>query len=247
MIDYIILGIVQGITEFLPVSSSGHLAVLGKLFGLQEQGIAISIVMHLGTLLAVIIFFFRDILEAFSSRRMLAQILIVTLITGVIGVAGRDFFESAFSSIKIVAAGWIASGVILLLTARFMHSIRKEVSVKDSVILGFAQAAAIFPGVSRSGITISTMLFRGVEKMKGFRFSFVASIPAIAGAALLEARDINSAFSADGAKLAVGFFCSFASGMFALWFLKRALAKARFHYFSYYCFAAALIALIFVK
>jgi undecaprenyl-diphosphatase len=247
MIEYIILGIVQGITEFLPVSSSGHLAVLGRLFGLSEQSVAISIIMHLGTLLAVLVFFFRDILEALCSKRTVLLILAVTCITGLIGVLGKDFFESLFTSVKAIAIGWIATGVILLLTKRFMHNDRKTIGMKDAMILGVTQGIAIIPGVSRSGITISTMLFRGVEKMTCFTFSFLVSIPAIAGAALLEAKKIHFAFSGNPVQLATGFFCSFAAGLFALWALKQMLAKAKFHYFAYYCFALALITLIWIR
>jgi undecaprenyl-diphosphatase len=247
MIDYIVLGIVQGLTEFLPVSSSGHLAVLERLFGLSEQGVAISIVMHLGTLVSVLFFFYRDILEALRSRRMILFILVVTCITGAIGVLGKDFFESLFTSVKAIAIGWIATGAILLLTRRFAHNDRKTVTVKDAAILGITQGIAIIPGVSRSGMTISTMMFLKVEKMAGFAISFLVSIPAIAGAAVLEAKKIHFAVSGDPVQLATGFFCSFAAGLFALWLLKSAIARARFHYFAYYCFALAAITLIWIK
>jgi undecaprenyl-diphosphatase len=247
MIEYIILGIVQGITEFLPVSSSGHLAVLGRLFGLSEQSVAISIIMHLGTLLAVLVFFFRDILEALCSKRTVLLILVVTCITGLIGVLGKDFFESLFTSVKAIAIGWIATGVILLLTKRFMHNDRKTIGMKDAIILGVTQGIAIIPGVSRSGITISTMMFLGIEKMTCFTFSFLVSIPVIAGAALLEAKKIHFVVSGNTAQLATGFFCSFAAGLLALWALKQVLAKAKFHYFAYYCFVLALITLIWIR
>jgi undecaprenyl-diphosphatase len=247
MIKYIILGIVQGLTEFLPVSSKGHLAVLERLFGLSEQGMAISIVMHLGTLVAVLVYFWRDIIKALQSRRMVLFILIVTCITGVIGVLGKDFFESLFTSVKAVAIGWIATGVILLLTRRFTLNERKTVAMKDGAILGFTQAIALIPGVSRSGITISTMMFLKIEKMTAFTISFLVSIPAIAGAAMLEAKKIHFAVSGDPAPLAAGFFCSFAAGLLALWALKRVIANAKFHYFAYYCFALALVTLIWIR
>ena len=247
MIEHIVLGVVQGLTEFLPVSSSGHLAVLERLFGLQENGVAISIVMHLGTLFAILVFFWRIILEALCSRRMVFFVLIVTCITGAIGVLGKDFFESIFTSVKAVAAGWIATGFILLLTRRFMANQRTAVTVRDAVALGVAQAIAIIPGVSRSGITISTMLYRKIDKLTGFNISFLVSIPAIAGAALLEAKDIHFAFSGEPVYMATGFACSFFAGLLALWLLKRVISKAKFHYFAYYCFAIAVITLIWIK
>lgn len=247
MIEYIILGLVQGFTEFLPVSSSGHLVILERLFGLSEQGVAISIVMHLGTLVSVVFFFYRDIIEALCSRRTILFILVVTCITGAIGVLGKDFFEALFSSVKAVAIGWIATGVILLLTKRFMRGDRKTVTLKDAAILGITQGIAIIPGVSRSGITISTLLYRKIEKMTGFTLSFLVSIPVIAGAALLEAKKIHFAVSGDPRQLTVGFFCSFAAGLVALWVLKRVIILAKFHFFAYYCFVCALVTLIWIK
>jgi undecaprenyl-diphosphatase len=247
MIEYIALGIVQGLTEFLPVSSSGHLAVLERLFGLSEQGVAISIILHLGTLGAVFVFFFRDILAALRNKRMIVFVLIVTCITGVIGVLGKDFFESLFTSVKAIAIGWIATGIILLLTKRCMNNSRTAVTNRDASILGIAQGIAIIPGVSRSGITIATMLYLGIEKVSGFTVSFLASIPAVAGAALLEAKDIHGTIAGDPRALAIGFVCSFGAGLFALWALKRVIAHARFHLFAYYCFACAIITLMWVK
>jgi undecaprenyl-diphosphatase len=247
MIDYIVLGIVQGLTEFLPVSSSGHLAVLERVFGLSEQGVAISIVMHLGTLVSVLIFFYRDIIAALRNRRTVLFILIVTCITGTIGVFGKDFFESVFTSVKAIAFGWIATGIILLLTKRFMTSDRKTVTMKDAAILGVTQGIAILPGVSRSGMTISTMLYRKIEKVTGFTLSFLVSIPVIGGAALLEAKKIHFAVSGDPIQLVIGFFCSFFTGLVALLVLKRVIIMAKFHYFAYYCFALAVITLIWIK
>jgi undecaprenyl-diphosphatase len=247
MIKLIILGIVQGFTEFLPVSSSGHLAILEKLFGLTEHAVALAIVLHLGTLVSVCVFFYRDIISALRSKRIVLFILVVTLITGVIGILGKDFFETLFSSVKAIAIGWIATGFLLLLAQRSMRGVRSTVSVKDAMILGVTQGVAIIPGVSRSGITISTLLLLKIDKMTAFTFSFLVSVPAIAGAALLESRKINSAVSADPKQLVIGFVCSSAAGLFALWFLKRAVKNAQLHYFAYYCFVLAAIALTWIK
>lgn len=247
MTEYIVLGIVQGLTEFLPVSSSGHLAVLERIFGLSEQGVAISIVMHVGTLGAVLVFFFRDIRAALRNKRMIVFILIVTCITGTIGVLGKDFFEALFTSVKAVAVSWVATGIVLLLTTRCMNNKRVTVTNRDALILGITQGIAIIPGISRSGITISTMMYLGVEKLSGFTVSFLASIPVIAGAAALEAKDIRFACAGDPVPMAAGFLCSFGAGLFALWALKRMIAQAKFHYFAYYCFLLALITLIWVK
>jgi len=247
MSKYIILGIVQGLTEFLPVSSSGHLAVIEKFFCLSEHGVAISIVMHAGTLGAVIVYFWRDIMAALRSRRMIMFVLIVTAITGAIGVIGKDFLKSCFLSVRVVGISWVITGVILLMTRRFMNNRRTAVTAKDACILGATQGIAIIPGVSRSGITIATLLFLGVERVSAFTVSFLASIPAVAGAAILEIKDIEEAFYADSSGLAAGFACSFGAGLFALWFLKRMIVGAHFHLFAFYCFLCAAVTFIWVK
>lgn len=247
MIELIILGIVQGFTEFLPVSSSGHLAVLQKLFGLSGQAVEVSIILHLGTLFAVMVFFFKDCLNALRSARVLGYIAVVTLITGSIGVFGKDFFEGLFMSSKAVSIGWIASGIMLLMTARFLKGSRSSMGLKDALILGVTQGIAIIPGVSRSGTTISTLLFRGIDKMSAFSFSFLISIPAILGATLLEAKDIGFALKGDPAGLAAGFTVSFISGIAALFLLKRMIAQKYFHVFGYYCVLIGTLTFIFLK
>ena len=245
MLKYAILGIVQGLTEFFPVSSSGHLVILEKLFGITENQVAVSIVLHLGTVLALITFFYKDILKLFSNMRLLLLIIVVTFITGVIGVAGKDFFENLFVSTKAVALGLIFTGIILILTKKFMQAKRDNLNFKDAVILGLTQGIAIIPGVSRSGITISTLLFRGIDRETSFRFSFLVSIPAVFGAVLLEARKIIPACSIEIKNYAVGFIFSFLAGVFALWILKLILKKAKFYYFGYYCIIIAAIIILF--
>jgi undecaprenyl-diphosphatase len=243
MLKYIILGIIQGITEFLPVSSSGHLVIAQKLFAMSQDEVALSVVLHLGTCLALIIFFFRDILKLFRDIKTLSLIIIVTLITGIIGVAGKDFFESLFSSAKLVAVALIFTGIILILTKKFMDAKRNNLNIKDAVILGFTQAIAIVPGISRSGITVSTLLFRKIDRETAFRFSFLASIPAVFGAAMLEAKDIGIAFNK---YFAVGFFFSLFTGILSLWIFKIILKRAKLHYFGYYCIIVAVITLLFI-
>ncbi|OGX19457.1 MAG: hypothetical protein A3K54_04965, partial [Omnitrophica WOR_2 bacterium RBG_13_44_8] len=191
MLKYIILGIIQGVTEFLPVSSSGHLVIAEKLLGINEHLVAVSVILHLGTSLALVIFFFRDILNLLRNLRLLSYIIIVTLITGIIGLSGKDFFERLFASPKLVAAALIITGIILLLTKKFMQAKRNTLNLKDALVLGLTQGFAIIPGISRSGMTISTLLFRGLDREVSFRFAFLASIPAVFGAAILEAKNIG--------------------------------------------------------
>ena len=246
MFKYIILGIVQGLTEFFPVSSSGHLVILQRFFGMNSGQLVLSVVLHLGTTLALIVFFFKDIIRALGDKKTLFLIIIVTIITGVIGISGKDFFERLFLSSDIVAVGLFITGLMLILTKKFMYGKNQTPGPKDALILGITQGIAIVPGISRSGITISTLLFRGMDKNTSFRFSFLASIPAVLGAALLEARDIV-ACRLEFDKLLVGFIFSFLAGILALWLLRIILNKAKLHYFGYYCIIIAIAALIFIK
>lgn len=247
MLKYVILGMIQGITEFLPVSSSGHLVIMQKILGISGEEVVVSVILHLGTLVALLIFFFKDIAKLLRNFKALFLIIIVTLITGVIGILGKDFFEELFSLPKFVALAWIVSGIILILTRKFMDSKRNNVTAKDAVILGAAQGIAIIPGISRSGITISTLLFRGLDRETSFRFSFLASMPAVLGATILEAKKINFAFQVAPGNLFAGFLFSLLIGLLSLWILHAVLRKAKLHYFGYYCIILAIITLLFIK
>lgn len=247
MIKYALLGIIQGITEFFPVSSSGHLVIMQKLFGISGQELALSIILHLGTTLALVIFFFKDILNSLRNPKVLSCIIIVTVVTGIIGVSGKDFFERLFSAPKFVGIALLLTGAILIFTKKFMDAKRTAINIKDAFILGITQGIAIIPGISRSGITIATLLFRGIDKEQSFRFSFIASIPAILGAAILEARKIEYACNVDFKNFSIGFIFSLLSGILSLWILKRILYRAKFYYFGYYCIIAAIVTLLFIR
>lgn len=247
MIKYIYLGIIQGLTEFLPVSSSGHLVIAQKMLGINSNQIAISVVLHLGTLLAIIIFFWHDILKLLRNPRLFGLVAVVAIITGLIGVLGKDFFESLFSSAKAIGLAWIFTGLILIATKKFTQLNRDKLEIKDALILGLTQSLAIIPGISRSGITISTLFFRKIQRPLAFAFSFLVSIPIILGAALLEAKKIEVVLQADIKNLIVGFVFSLISGIFALLILKAIINKAKFYYFGYYCLFMAMVTLLFIK
>lgn len=247
MLKYIILGIIQGLTEFLPVSSSGHLVIMQKVLGISGQELALSVVLHLGTVLALIIFFFKDILNLARNFRWLSLIIIVTIITGIIGLSGKDFFAQLFTSPRIVSISLICTGIILMLTRNFMFVKRSELSFKDAFILGITQGIAIIPGISRSGITISTLLFRRIDQETSFKFSFLASIPAVLGAAILEMKDIRIALKFEFMHFLIGFIFSFLTGLLALRLLKIILKQAKLYYFGYYCILIAIITLLFIK
>ncbi len=247
MLKFILLGAIQGLTEFLPLSSSGHLVIAGRLLGLAQNALALSVILHLGTACALLVFFFRDLLELLGNLKLLLFLLVVTAITAVIGLLGKSFFESLFSSTTAVAVALVVTGVTLIFTKGFMQGKRDSLNIKDAFILGLTQAAAIIPGISRSGITISTLLFRGIERQESMRISFLAAIPVIFGAALLESRKIDFALKTQWQGMFLGFLFSFVFGILALKILKLILQKMRLYYFGYYCIFIAVITLIFIR
>lgn len=247
MIKYIILGAVQGLTEFLPVSSSGHLVILQKILNIRAHFVATSVVLHLGTLLAVIIFFWKDILSLLKNPKLFSQLCLAVIITGVIGILGKDFFEGLFDSAKAVALAWIVTGLVLLATKKLTQLNKDKLQTKDVLILGLTQALAIIPGISRSGITISTLFFRKVNRQLAFSVSFLISIPIILGAVLLEAGKIETLAKADLKNLAAGLFFSFIFGLIALLALRLMINKAKFYYFGYYCLLMAIATILFIK
>jgi len=248
MIKYIFLGIIQGLTEFLPVSSSAHLIIFQKILNMGGEELALTVFLHLGTLLALVVFFFKDIIEAARSFRTLFFIATVTVITGAIAISGRDFFEALFNSAKYAAVALFITGIILLATKRMRDKARRDIlDIKDALILGVAQGVAVIPGISRSGLTISSLLFRKIDPETCFKFSFLAGIPAIAGAALLEAKKINFAMSVSAGNFIAGFIASFLTGLVALWLVRSAVQKAKLHYFGYYCIIVSILTLLFIK
>lgn len=247
MLKYIFLGVVQGLTEFLPVSSSAHLVILGKILNIGGQGVALAVILHLGTLCSLVVFFFKDIIGLFRSFKLLLFILITTLITGIIGVLGKDFFERLFSQPRLIALALLLTGVILIMTRKSRGPKRENFNMQDASILGLTQAAAIIPGISRSAVTISALLFRRIESNLAFKLSFLVSIPVILGAAILEAKKIGFALEENRINLVAGFIFSFLSGILSLAALRAFLLRAKLYYFGYYCIFAAGIILLFIK
>ena len=179
--------------------------------------------------------------------KLLGFVALVTLITGGIGFLGKDFFESLFTSTSLVAIALLFTGAVLILSRKYIDSRRKELNFKDAIILGFSQALAIIPGISRSGITISSLLFRKIDKETCFKFSFIASIPAILGATVLEARKIDIALKSNLINFISGFLASLVAGILALWLLRLVLRKAKFYYFGFYWILVGMITLIFIR
>lgn len=245
MLKYILLGILQGITEFLPISSSGHLFILINFFKMKE-GLGYVISLHLGTLLALAIFFFKDIMKTLTDYKLLFKIILATFFTGLGVLILREFFYLfPFGVVKSIGICFIINGIILLFTKKAKEK-KRYVSIKDAILFGVIQSIAVLPGISRSGITISSLLFRGLDRLEAFKFSFYAGIFAILGAAFLEMKSHGCIIVDTGleARLSIlGFICSFLTGILSLYFLKRTIAKAKFYLFGYYSIFLGVITL----
>lgn len=242
VIKYIFLGIVQGLTEFLPVSSSAHLVIFQDLLQIRENQLLLNIVLHLGTLAALIVFLFKDIKRLLKTK-VLLYIFLATALTAVIVMLGEDFFESMFFSASRLALPLFITGLILLATKKFAKGARllPDLKVTDALWLGIVQGFSVIPGLSRSGITISTLLFRNVERETAFKFSFLASILAILGALFFKLKDFSSVAPCEFRYMLFGFSAAFLSGLLALKILLIVIRRARLHLFGYYCLALALV------
>jgi undecaprenyl-diphosphatase len=270
IIQAVVLGLIQGFTEFLPVSSSGHLVLAQKLFGLDGELLTFDIMVHFGTLLAVLAVFRRSVvsitlgtlkgLKAFvfdrtpltqvyrdsHDVRMAAAIIIGTIPAVIIGLTLKDSIEALFDSVAPVLIALAVTGVVLLITFLVKKGERR-IGILRGLIVGIAQTIAIIPGVSRSGSTISTALFLKVERREAGEFSFLLAVPAIAGATLLAVGDLSDGagdFSLPVILLGVG--SSFVSGYLSLLLLLRIIRKGKIGYFGYYCLAVSIAGLAYL-
>lgn len=244
------LGLLQGIAEFLPISSSGHLRIAQSFFGLEEIPLLFDVLLHLATLFAVCIFFRKKIIQllCFNDKSYIINVIIVTFLTGVIGIIIKKLLDEDKISIKFSYLGLIITGLILFIPKFIVQKKQTEKnkapSLKQSFIVGLAQGIGTLPGISRSGITISTGLLRGIEREVACEFSFIVSIPAILGAFLLEVKDFGQVTQTIGiVPLLVGFFTAFISGYFALVVLMKLIKKGHLEWFSFYLIPVGLIGL----
>ena len=250
-LDAIILGILQGLTEFLPVSSSGHLVLAQTLLHVKSSGVSFEVTLHLGTVLSVLVYFRKQLglmilslfkKEMVEERKMIGLLILGTIPAGVVGLLFKDFFESAFSSPLLTSVMLLVTGFILFLS-RFSKSGKKPVGLWSAIGMGLGQAAAIFPGVSRSGSTIVAGMLSGVQPSKAAEFSFLLAIPAIGGAAILEGKQLLSLSSDMIGHYIAGMVFSFVFGLIAVYTVLAMVRRGRFEYFGYYCFAVGLLGL----
>lgn len=231
----VFLGFVQGFTEFLPVSSSAHLTIMPKFFKLTEPSIAYNVALHIATGLAVIVYFGKTIINILlKDKLMIVYLLIGTIPAGFAGIFLEDFFESLFQANIFIGIFLIITGITLYLAEKINIKIEsdKPITWFKSLFIGLFQAIAIMPGISRSGITTSAGLFLGIERKKAAQFSFLLSIPAIFGAGLLKAREINQI---DFLPLIIGFLASFITGLIAIKIFMKLIENRQFKFFALYC------------
>jgi len=258
-----ILGLVQGLTEFLPVSSSGHLVLVPWWLGWENPGLAFDALLHWGTLMAVVIYFWREWWEmlmalvrkvrglpAQGKDHLLLAILAGTIPAALLGVLLEDFFEGLFEQPATVAVFMIITGFLLVFAERWTRVQQQgrpieKLSYLDAVFVGVGQALAIAPGISRSGSTIAAGLVRGLDRPTAARFSFLLGTPIIFGAGLLKLKDLAAigAGATGFAPLVVGFLAAFILGVLAIRYLLRYLQNHTLTIFAYYVWAVALASL----
>ncbi len=271
----IVLGMLQGLTEFLPISSSGHLVIFRYFLGIEEAGVTFGVFLHLATLIAVFIAFWEDILglikaafrlfaSIFKFRsnalktllhndpyvRLLILLLIASLPAGVIGLAFNDLFEELFNAPLFAGVMLVMTGFILWFVSKLKEGDKspEHISVWDAILIGAAQAIAILPGISRSGSTIAGGLLRGLNREDAARFSFLLSIPVILGASLFEARNmIYSVELSGGVALIGGFLSAIIFGYIAIKLLLAVIKKGRLELFAYYCWLAGVVTVLLIK
>lgn len=254
-LDALFLGCLQGLTEFLPVSSSGHLVLAQTILGVKQPGVAFEVALHFGSWLAVVAYFhntiWRLIRSVFDSsmkseRRMIGLLLLGSVPAGVVGLTFKGMIEGAFANPLLTSILLIVTGV-LLLSSRFMIKGHSDVKILSAVMMGLGQALAILPGISRSGSTIVFGMAAQVEPAKAAEFSFLLSLPAIGGAMLLNAGDLASLDAVTAGPYLAGMVASFALSVVAVFTVLAVIRRGRFSWFAYYCFAAGALGIYLFK
>ena len=251
LIEVFILAIIQGLTEWLPISSSGHLVITQQVLGL-DLPLIFDVMLHIGTLIVVLTVFRKDIEEIIKAlvkrdfetqEGKLACFLVVGSVPiGVAGYVFRDFFESLFGNLPAVGLALIITGCVLFISERRVGN--RKMGVLDSVFIGLALAVSIIPGISRSGVTVSIGLLRRIDKTTAFSFSFLLSVPAIFGATVFESRNLVWG-TVDVVPMFVGVIVSMIVGYGSLKVLQKIIFSEKFHLFAYYCWTLGLVIVFF--
>jgi undecaprenyl-diphosphatase len=260
MLEAIFLGLLQGLTEFLPVSSSGHLVIAQHFLGIRQPGVTFEVMVHFGTLLSIICVFRQDIYNLSRSfwdgaeqKKFLALLVIGTIPTGFMGFVLGSFFEKTFERPFIAGFMLLLTGLIVII----IHSVKiktkdiRSMTIWDAVIIGIFQGIAIIPGITRSGSTILGALWRGLNMETAVRYSFLMALPAILGATFYE---LYKLFGLEGATeffpstvsfTLLAMLAAFLSGIFAITIFINLLKKGKFYYLAYYCWFIGILTLFY--
>ncbi|MFQ6678167.1 MAG: undecaprenyl-diphosphate phosphatase [Fidelibacterota bacterium] len=251
ILDALILGTLQGLTEFLPISSSGHLVIGQHILGLSLPGNIFEVIVHLGTLCSVLLVFKNEILELIfnislkKNRKLISAIIIGTIPAVIVGLVFKENIRSIFDNISTVSFSLILTGAWLIMT-KLAENKNRQLNIKSGLLIGCIQAVAIIPGISRSGTTIGMAMFLGISPQTAAKFSFLLAVPAIAGAGLLSALDIESTAIPELSYSVIlsAFVSSFLVGWASLRWLLRLISKGKFHWFGVYCIFIGLITVL---
>ncbi len=251
-LEAIVWGLVQGLTEFLPISSSGHLVVVPAFLGIDGPDLQTAALLHLGTLAAVVVFYWSDLrwllrFRTDSVARRVIGLLALASVPAALGVVFRDSISSLFASTSAVGVALLATGIVLWLSGLLKHGDGEveEFSPRSALLVGLSQAAALIPGISRSGMTITTGMAAGLSRYEAARFSFLLGVPAIAAAGIFEGYGVV-AEGGIGLPALVGVAVAGLSGYAAIKFLLRILVNVGLRPFSYYCLAVGVAVLTFL-
>jgi undecaprenyl-diphosphatase len=248
----VLLGALQGLTEFLPVSSSGHLAIAQHFLpDFSQPGVLFDVMLHVGTMVAVAIYFRRELAALLASpfrsgeaarvqQKLLLLLIVASIPTAVIGLLFKDFFEGLFENITVVSLMLLVTGILLFVAERFRRGGRKEgeLTLTDALVVGTVQGCAIIPGISRSGSTIAALLLKGVDGETAARFSFLLAMPAVFGAALLSARDLGEVAAGQIPLYLAGTGVAFLAGLLSIHLLLAVIRRRRLVAFALYCWLA---------
>ena len=253
-IQALILGIVQGLTEFLPVSSSGHLVLAQHILGVDEAGVLLEVILHMGTLAAILVYFYDDLKRLLlefkkgekDAKNSVIFLIIATLPAVCAGLVLQDTIESTFT-IAIVKWMFMITGLVVGGTYFFKNQPKREMVLMIAFCIGLAQTFALLPGISRSGITISVALIMGIQHQKAAKFAFFMAIPVLLGAGLLQAISIEPQSNILSTPLIVGFISSAVTGYLVISWLLDVISRGKFYLFSLYCFVVSILTFTFIS
>lgn len=258
MLVLILMAVIQGLTEFLPISSSGHLLFIQSLYNIKDINLAIDIFLHLATFLVIIIYFFKDIKSIIlnfvktpfdiknDQTRLAYFIVLANIPTAIIGIILKKYFYGVFESGNILYITWSITAILLIISdmKKGMSLGLKDITIKTSLIIGLAQGIAIFPGISRSGITIIIALLLGFNRKDSARFSFLIGLPAMLGASLMELKSMT-ALNIPVMDLTIAFVITFITGLAGIFLLIKLLRIKKLKYFGFYLITLIIIKILF--